>query len=394
MSVVGYLDGYIDENNNEYGLTDTVAQNAITAIKDGTTIDSFSDVETVISGIKDGTTIDSFGDVETALADKADASDVTAIEGKIPSGASSSNKMATASDVASRVDWSANAVLGAKNIVAFPYENMSPQTLEGVTFTKDASNGIININGSTTGTPEIRLSSRDRTGKFREYEIGKTYTASLGVDLEANNLLIHLGTTKNGAYSDIVTAYTGKEVTFTLTSDMSDLIVDNKIPVAFYITCGQGSGTKTYDNLKVYPMIRLAEDTDDTWVAPAMTNQQLTDAVTIEDITSDFATFAEGISYGDDKSVYKIGKLIVANIVLKKTGNWTQGTFNGIMTINSKYRPAKNINGVCHFSVTEWGDVVTGGYMWLTANDGSVNVKQPSNTAQAACKVSICYVTS
>lgn len=41
-------------------------------IKDGQTLDSFADVESVFSDIKDGSTIDSFGDVETALGDKAD----------------------------------------------------------------------------------------------------------------------------------------------------------------------------------------------------------------------------------------------------------------------------------------------------------------------------------
>lgn len=48
---------------------------AITAIKDGATMDSFKDVEDVISGIKDGTTMDSFADVEGALSTANDAID-------------------------------------------------------------------------------------------------------------------------------------------------------------------------------------------------------------------------------------------------------------------------------------------------------------------------------
>lgn len=56
---------------------------AISGIKDGTSIDSFGDVESAISGIQDGTTIDSFADVESALADKADASDLPSIDGEV-----------------------------------------------------------------------------------------------------------------------------------------------------------------------------------------------------------------------------------------------------------------------------------------------------------------------
>ena len=49
MSVVGTLDGYIDGSNNEYDLKDTTARGDITAIKDGTSIDSFGDVETALA---------------------------------------------------------------------------------------------------------------------------------------------------------------------------------------------------------------------------------------------------------------------------------------------------------------------------------------------------------
>lgn len=58
-------------------------QTAISGIKDGSSIDSFGDVESAISGIQDGTTIDSFADVESALADKADASDLPSIDGEV-----------------------------------------------------------------------------------------------------------------------------------------------------------------------------------------------------------------------------------------------------------------------------------------------------------------------
>jgi hypothetical protein len=47
-------------------------ETALGAIQDGQSIDSFADVETAIGAIEDGTTIDSFADVETELAGKQD----------------------------------------------------------------------------------------------------------------------------------------------------------------------------------------------------------------------------------------------------------------------------------------------------------------------------------
>lgn len=50
-------------------------ETALGAIQDGQSIDSFADVESAIGAIEDGTTIDSFADVESALALKQDATD-------------------------------------------------------------------------------------------------------------------------------------------------------------------------------------------------------------------------------------------------------------------------------------------------------------------------------
>lgn len=63
----------LDLGNTYYGKSAGEAlASAIDAIKDGTNIDSFADVESALNGIKDGTNIDSFADVESALAGKQD----------------------------------------------------------------------------------------------------------------------------------------------------------------------------------------------------------------------------------------------------------------------------------------------------------------------------------
>lgn len=172
---------------------------------------------------------------------------------------------------------SEQAVLGAKNLLPFAYELMN-KTDNGVTATTD-KNGVVNLDGTLSNyTFEMRLCGRARTDYvYKELEIGKTYIASLGVDLAENGLYLQIGTTKNNAYADIAHATVGTELRFTVTSDASDIAINGKIPVAFYIRCVI-PGT-TFDNLKVYPMLRLASDTDPTFVSPAMSNKELSDEI-------------------------------------------------------------------------------------------------------------------
>ena len=260
MSVVGYLDGYIDENNNEYGLTDTVAQGAITAIKDGTTIDSFSDVETVISGIKDGTTIDSFGDVETALADKADASDVTAIEGKIPSGASPSNKMATASDVASRVDWESYAKTGVHNLLP----PTVTQTINNVVYTVN-SDGTITVNNKpTSGNADLNIAFIPP--KDGQYIVNGALSS---------NLRIHAfdRTTNDRPYADSTKTTINRNNAESPTDELSYYMLASH---SYYITV-RVTENYTASGEIFKPMVRIAADTDPTYAPYAMTNRELTE---------------------------------------------------------------------------------------------------------------------
>ena len=144
----------------------------------------------------------------------------------------------------------------------------------------------------------------------------------------------------------------------------------------------------TFNHLKLYLQVSMSPDTP--YAPYAMTNQQLTPT----DIISDFLTLEEGVTLGSDISASKFGNLIVANIVLKKTGNFTQSAAIKVATIDSKYRPKKNINGVCHFTTSEWdGSAPIGGYLFVNTN-GSVNIRQFLETDQVACKFTLTYMVS
>ena len=259
--------------------------------KTGTVYDyTDANAQSAITGMKDGTNIDSFGDVETALGNKADASSVTAIEGKIPSSASSSNKLATASDVASRVDWSSYAKTGASNFNSYPYDlydRTNPFTQATMTITfKDK--GVVNINGTanTNGDLDIhrRVPNNDDSdlylpiGKYRFY-----------CDVTSN---YSIASTYNGSFKKYAEVINGNGFDFEITADtQSDYKkADGSVLVAIYIGYTNG---QVFDNADLHPMILVQDDKDNSWRPWSMTNGELTELVEgIIDAATNAADFA------------------------------------------------------------------------------------------------------
>lgn len=237
---------------------------AIAAIKDGSSIDSFSDVETALEGkISKSQTaglVKNDGTIDTTTVGK-----VTAIEGKIPSSASSSNKLATADDVASCVPWSANAVLGAKNILTYPYYD-STNTASNITFTVNADGSVGISNGTASG--ERRFNILHRTNDFHpdagRYKVSfdGTYYSGIACIIEAWNGSTYVKGLGTFNYAD----HAEKEI---------NIDYNGYDRVALYILVQ--NGTVISNATTIYPMLRLAADTDPTYAPPAMTNQQLTE---------------------------------------------------------------------------------------------------------------------
>lgn len=348
MAVVRYLDGYIDGSNNEYGLTDTVAQASITAIKDGSTIDSFADVESAlgnkisksstsglvkndgtidtttyvsdvsgkadtvssatngnfagldangnltdsghkpsdyitshqdISGKADKVTsatngnfagLDSNGNLTDSgkkASDFATASSVTAIEGKIPSSASTSNKLATASDV--NDIWSANAVLGVhqwldKSKIA-GYNATITQTTDGVQVTvanKPWASGYVNITGLPLNTA-FKLSSN---------VIVTTAGTMMRLTVQASK---DGGSTWTHSYMQNITASGKVELEF-------NTLDDTYFRIYLYVN-GETAATSdiTFGEL----LLKLADDASDDVTDYAMTNVEFTEASRIRSVT-------------------------------------------------------------------------------------------------------------
>lgn len=199
---------------------------AIAAIKDGTNIDSFADVETALANKADKSTTYTKTEVDAALAGKLNTADVD-----VALSSTSTNPVqnkAVQAPIARLVD------AGAKNLAAI--ETSTPHVSNGITFT--ASNGLINASGTASDSADAVFAVfGDKTLKPGNYcvsgcpsggAIGK-YRIDLVVD--------------GNVYRDV-----GSDVSFTVASNAS---------VRMQIVVYRGNSV---NDLTFKPMLCTAED--------------------------------------------------------------------------------------------------------------------------------------
>ena len=186
------------------------------------------------------------------LTDAAAQASIITIEGKIPSGASSSNKMATASDITDI--WSANAVTGVHNLWEIAKSVVS-KTDHGVAFTVNR-----NSSGQVTSVEASRTSA-DSTDSYL------VFTESYDV----SEPMILSGCPSGGGVDKYrLTAYNNSTQAY-YHDDGNGV----EIPAGNYILMFRYYKAFS-SNITIYPMLRLTTDTDQTFAPFAETNQQLT----------------------------------------------------------------------------------------------------------------------
>ena len=260
-----------------FDYTDPNAQASLTAILDGTDIDSFGDVETALStkydindesqiSILDYDYVPYYADAESATRKiywtniknglKSFFDDLYCAIGLVPSGASSSNKLATASDV--NDVWQANAVLGAKNLALA--NRATTQEISATNFTVDNSDvNIVTVDGTTSAEAwfnymDIILPAGSYIGNGCTGGSDTTYMLSFVIRNAANT-----------ADETTVKCFNG---------DVNLNIPSGGRHVRAFIVVRNG---KTLDNQLFKLMIREATDPDPTYAPYAMTNKQLTE---------------------------------------------------------------------------------------------------------------------
>lgn len=161
------------------------------------------------------------------------------------------------------VTWSANNILGAKNLLN---NTLTTTTDTGVTYTVNSDKSV---SISMTNRPS------SATGKIIGWinvKQGVTYTLSGGLDAD-DRIDLRLSNyntwTNNTAGKEVISPATGSSITtFTPNADATLMV---------YLRIGTTGSTGSVGT--VYPMLRLADDSDATYLPYAMTNKELTDAL-------------------------------------------------------------------------------------------------------------------
>jgi hypothetical protein len=161
--------------------------------------------------------------------------------------------------------------MGAKNLLTYPYENVSPKVINGVTFTVN-DDGSVNANGTANGYAYYDFKNENSNFKLPQ---GDYVLSSNQVFVSQNYLGIWYK--EAPAIAGVVIAVCNNftnTAAFTITPEMADNIYNGTGYLLIRLVYEDGT---IADNVTVYPMIRTADDTDDTWQPYAMTNKELTD---------------------------------------------------------------------------------------------------------------------
>lgn len=237
--------------SNKSALSTKASTAQIAAIQDGQNINSFSDVETALNGKMANYNINNglhlYVDAETGIT-SLQADRTSSIR-------QGSNDMPTSDAVYGYAfPRSEQAVLAAKNLAPI---NFAGHSESGVNFTID-ENGVITINGTNSGSAfAVILTDYSKWLPDGDYIMngctgGSASTYKLDIDSPAG---------------PIVTNYDGDNA-FTMVNGANNY----RVRIVIYANA-------VLNNVKIKPMIRLATDPDPTYAPPAMTNEQLTNAV-------------------------------------------------------------------------------------------------------------------
>lgn len=220
-----------------------------------------------------------------------------------------------------RVPWSANAVLGAKN---FFDASKAEFKNGGLTCTKNAD-GSISIGAGTT-TEELNYPNNASYANCYELEPSTEYIFSIGSAVTNLRLRVFCKTTSSSDWTIIANEQGVENIHFTT-------------PASFYaiwvrIDC---DSNKAISAATLYPMIRLASDTDPTYAPYAMTNQQLTEKVTVQE--SACTDILEGATASVNK-LYKQGNVVSLDLSLNSV---TASSYSEVLAkVPAGYRPKNN----------------------------------------------------
>ena len=240
---------------------------------------------------KDGSTLSQMPKIATniEMVDQPQEDFVT--EGELESG------------LATKVDWVTQGKLGAKNLIPFPYPE-STLSRRGVDWT-------VNNDGSILANGEIGAGlhySYIKVGSFTKVKEG-AYVISISPSPNE----IYIESRLEGAQG-IIKRYGESHdyngFAFTITSDDASLVNENDdVYFVINIIVNDNRGT-VVDNVLLYPMMRYATDTDNTYQPYAPTNYELFNSLNnltngFEELSDDFGSIQTAL----ERSLEEIRKI-------------------------------------------------------------------------------------
>lgn len=195
---------------------------------------------------------------KTSVADVADKIATDTIYNEL----TSDNKKLTGA-INEKVGYKENGILGAKNLIPYPYAQTTRE-VAGVTIT-DIGDGSLDFNNTSTASG-VKFSLTENDSSKALPLLKKKYLFTWG-NMTAPRM-------------DITVIKQDNTTENILGTDGYILLdnTDGTYKGVFYIRFRTATNI-SFDHKVIYPMMRYAEDTDETWQPYAMTNKELTDVV-------------------------------------------------------------------------------------------------------------------
>lgn len=239
----------VDETFRPYAMTNKeLTTPTFTQASTRANINSGETISTILGKIKKF-----FADLKT-VAFTGNASDLT--YDNSTSGLSATDVQSAINEIDTEITdvYKYNGIMGAKNLIPYPFYNKGNLTASGITYT-DNGDGTLTIDGTATADSEYVFVANANNYK----PIAGTYRLT-GID--------------DGSANTYFIQWTYDNVNDYLFQGEKSYTVDGTKYIRLSVRVKSGA---TVNNVIVSPMLRLVDDTDTTFRPYAMTNKELTD---------------------------------------------------------------------------------------------------------------------
>jgi hypothetical protein len=322
--ITAYVDGLDSQNRKLYGGTEIAAQTDLHSLAIGEYYKSRTTfyVTNGPDGISNVTSAVFRLTIEAALKDGSTASSPLLLTLRTPGGKIYTQNFDGSTwgewtILSEQIEAAENGIsdivniLGAKNLIPYPYNSGDSVTKNGTTFTVNADKSIT-ASGTATATVVYNIAVSNEI-----CEIGKQYKIN-GCPSGGSNSTYRLETYESDASSQTTGIDIGAKPSGTLfTSDGKQ----RTVRIVIYPAAGEVS-------LTFYPMIRPSGIEDATYVPPTKTNKELTEEVTQN--SSDIQTLSNNVA-----KLPPLEKTVSLNTGTSQTFTGQSGVTADMKVINS-----------------------------------------------------------